>query len=216
VDSEPCTMGPGRLLRRAAALGLLVALGLAAQAPAPARYRVRLDTSKGAIVIQVTRAWAPRGADRFYELVRAGYYDQARFFRVVAGRWAQFGIAGDPALAARWRHRAFPDDPPRQPDRRGAVAFAFAVPNGRTTQVFINLRDNSSTLDREGFAPSGVVVKGMRVAEALDAEYGEHAGGGIRAGHQAPLFANGNAYLEKHFPRLDFVRRARIVPRGSR
>ncbi|HUX66138.1 MAG TPA: peptidylprolyl isomerase [Terriglobales bacterium] len=215
MDSERCTVGPGRRLRWAAALGLLVALGLAAaaQAPATAHYRVRLDTSKGVIVIQVTRAWAPRGADRFYHLVRSGYYDQARFFRVVAGRWAQFGIAADPARAQRWRGRTLPDDPPRHPDRRGVVAFAFAVPNGRTTQVFINLRDNSRTLDREGFAPFGVVVQGMRVAEALNPEYGERAGGGIRAGHQAPLFAGGNAYLEKHFPRLDFIRRATVVGR---
>jgi peptidyl-prolyl cis-trans isomerase A (cyclophilin A) len=189
----------------------LTALAALAQSRAPARYRVRLETSKGAIVIQVTRAWAPHGADRFYELVRGGYYNQARFFRVVAGRWAQFGIAGDPALARRWRRRTIPDDPPREPDRRGTVAFAFAVPNGRTTQVFINLRDNSRLLDREGFAPFGKVVAGMSVAGRLYAGYGERSGGGIRAGRQAPLYAGGNAYLEKHFPRLDFIRRARVV-----
>ena len=205
---------PGTVQR----LGLGLALGLAlapalalAQGRAPARYRVKLDTSKGAIVIQVTRAWAPRGADRFYALVRSGYYDQARFFRVVAGRWAQFGIAGDPALARRWRGRTFPDDPPREPNRRGTVAFAFAVPNGRTTQVFINLRNHSPAFDRQGFAPFGKVVRGMRVADRLYAGYGERAGGGIRAGRQAPLFAGGNAYLEQHFPRLDFIRQARVI-----
>lgn len=195
-------------------VAVAAALAAVVWAQAPARFRVRLDTSKGPVVIQVTRAWAPRGADRFYALVRAKYYDQARFFRVVAGRWAQFGIAADPAVAARWRGRTIPDDPePHQPDHRGTVAFAFAVPNGRTTQVFINLRDNSRTLDRQGFAPFGEVVEGMAAVDALNAEYGEHAGGGIRAGHQEALFAGGNAYLEKNFPRLDFIRKAAVSGR---
>lgn len=189
----------------------LALLASAAAGQAPAHYSVRLETNKGPIVIAVSRAWAPHGADRFYALVRSKYYDQARFFRVIAGRWAQFGIAGEPALAARWRQQTIPDDPPRQPDRRGAVAFAFAVANGRTTQVFINLRDNSGTLDRQGFAPFGEVVAGMAVADALYSGYGEHAGGGIRAGHQDPLFAGGNAYLEKNFPELDFIRTARLT-----
>ncbi len=204
---------PAAVQRLALALGLALAPALAfGQGRAPARYRVRLDTSKGAIVIQVTRAWAPHGADRFYALVRRRYYDGARFFRVVAGRWAQFGIAGDPALARRWRRRTIPDDPPREPNLRGAVAFAFAVPNGRTTQVFINLRNHSPAFDRQGFAPFGKVIAGMRVADRLYAGYGERSGGGIRAGRQAPLFAGGNAYLEKNFPRLDFIRRARVLP----
>ncbi|MGH9482619.1 MAG: peptidylprolyl isomerase [Terriglobales bacterium] len=204
-------MATSTLRRR---LGSAVALlAAAAAAQAPAHFRVRLATSRGPMVIAVTRAWAPHGADRFYALVRSGYYDQARFFRVIAGRWAQFGIAGDPALAARWRERPIPDDPPRQPNHRGTVAFAFAVPNGRTTQVFINLRDNSGTLDRQGFAPFGIVVAGdMAVADALYADYGEQAGGGIRAGRQQPLFAGGNAYLRLHFPRLDFIRTARVLP----
>src|SRR5689334_17817220 len=107
------------------------------------RYDVRVDTSKGAIVIAVHRDWAPRGADRFHELVASHYFDDSRFFRVVKGQWAQFGIAGDPALAKAWRSRTFPDDPRGQSNTRGRVAFAFAVANGRTTQVYISLRDNS-------------------------------------------------------------------------
>ncbi|MGH9415592.1 MAG: peptidylprolyl isomerase [Terriglobales bacterium] len=200
-----------------AGLVLMLGLGLGAQAPAaaPARYRVRLATSKGVIVIAVNRAWAPHAADRFYTLVRSGYYDQARFFRVIAGRWAQFGIAADPVVSARWRSRTIPDDPPRQPNLRGTVAFAFKDPGGRTTQVFINLRNNSPALDRQGFAPFGRVVQGMAAADRLYAAYGERAGGGIRAGHQQPLFAQGNAYLLARFPRLDFIRHATIAPGGG-
>lgn len=163
------------------------------------------------MLIEVHRNWAPHGADRFYTLVRAGYYDGCRFFRVAAGRWAQFGINGDPKVSGRWRARTIPDDPPRESNVRGTVAFAFAVPNGRTTQVFINLRDNSATHDPEPFVPFGRVVEGMNAADALNAEYGESAGGGIRGGRQDPLFDQGNAYLERNFPRLDWIRRARIL-----
>ncbi|HUL74495.1 MAG TPA: peptidylprolyl isomerase [Vicinamibacterales bacterium] len=180
------------------------------QAPAPDRCLVRFDTSKGVIDIEVTRAWAPRGADRFVGLVRYGYYDEARFFRVTAGRWVQFGIAGDPAVAQAWRTRTFPDDPFTQSNVRGTVAFAFAVPNGRTTQVFINLRDNSATHDAEPFVPFGRVVAGMDVADALTSEYGEGPGG-IRAGHQDPVFAGGNKYLLEQFPHLDYVKTAKII-----
>jgi cyclophilin family peptidyl-prolyl cis-trans isomerase len=178
---------------------------------APGRFRVRLETSNGLVVLEVHRDWAPHGADRFYNLVRHGYYDEARFFRVIAGRWAQWGIHGDPRISALWRRRTIPDDPRRESNRRGMIAYAFAVANGRTTQVFINLRDNSETLDAQGFAPFGRVVEGMDAADALNAEYGETAGGGIRGGRQEPLFAGGNKYLAREFPRLDFVRRARIV-----
>jgi homoserine O-acetyltransferase len=177
---------------------------------APAVFRARFETSKGLIVIEVHRDWAPHGADRFYNLVRSGYYDGNRFFRVIAGRWAQFGINGDPAIARRWRDSTLPDDPRRESNSRGTVAFAFAVPNGRTTQVFINLRDNSATHDAASFVPFGKVVEGMAVADALDAEYGEAAGGGIRGGKQAPLFDLGNPYLASHFPRLDYIRHAKV------
>jgi homoserine O-acetyltransferase len=179
--------------------------------PAPDLCRVRLETSKGVIVIEVHRTWAPHGADRFCNLVRASYYDGARFFRVIAGRWAQFGINGDPNISNAWRGRTIPDDPLLQSNTRGTVAFAFAVPNGRTTQVFINLRDNSATHDLEPFVPFGMVIEGMKVADALNAEYGESAGSGIRSGKQGPLFQFGNAYLEREFPRLDYIVRAEIL-----
>ena len=178
---------------------------------APERFDVRLETSKGTVTIDVHRDWAPLGVDRFYTLVRAGYYDDSRLFRVVADRWAQFGIAGNPRVAKLWRDRTFPDDPPVQSNVKGAVAFAFAVANGRTTQVFINLRDNSETLDKEPFAVFGRVSQGMNVVEAFNSEYGETSGGGIRAGKQAPLYEAGNAYLDRSFPRLDRIIRATIL-----
>lgn len=197
-------------------LVLAVAFAFAAQAPAadlraPERFRVRLDTTRGAIVIDCTRAWAPLGADRFYTLVTSGYYDDSALFRVIAGQWAQWGINGDPKVSAAWRDRTIPDDPFRgESNVRGTVAFAFAVPNGRTTQVFINLRDNRVTHDKEPFVVFGRVTQGMEVADALHSDYGAESGGGIRAGKQGPLFEMGNAYLKKNFPRLDYIRSARV------
>ena len=189
---------------------------LAPEAPemnrrAPDVFRVRLQTSKGLIVLEINRGWSPNGADRFYNLVHAGFYDEARFFRVVAGRWAQFGINGDPQVARLWRTRTIPDDPRRESNVRGTIAFAFAVPNGRTTQVFINLRDNSATHDPAPFVPFGRVVEGMDVADALDAEYGESAGGGMRGGKQGKMFEGGNAYLDAAFPKLDRLLRATVL-----
>ena len=178
---------------------------------APERFVVRLETTKGPIVIECVRDWAPNGADRFYELVTSGYYDDAAIFRIRPKTWAQFGIAGSPTVAQSWRPRTIPDDPFRQPNVRGTVAFAWAVPNGRTTQVFINLRDNRDTHDKEPFVPFGRVIEGMAVADAWFDEYGEAAGGGIRAGKQDPVFQGGNDYLRKSFPRLDYIRTARIT-----
>jgi homoserine O-acetyltransferase len=178
---------------------------------APEGFRVRLETSKGSMLLEVYRKWAPYGVDRFYNLVRAGYYDQARFFRVITGRWAQFGINGEPQLAQLWRTQTLPDDPRRESNVRGTLAYAFAVPSGRSTQVFINLRDNSGTHDAEPFVPFARVVEGLEVADALYAEYGETAGGGIRGGKQGPLFEGGNHYLTNHFPRLDYIKRAKVV-----
>jgi homoserine O-acetyltransferase len=199
-------------LSSAVLLGSRHAPGRSAEAFAlqPDPVRVRLETNKGAIVIAVHRDWAPLGAARFLELVRAGYYDDSRFFRVVKGQWAQFGINGNPAVATAWRQRTIPDDPRGQSVTRGRVAFAFAVPNGRTSQVYISLRDLSYQ-DEQGFVPFGEVVEGMDVADALNSEYGEGSGGGIRAGRQQPLFDGGNAYLDRDFPRLDRLLRARIV-----
>jgi peptidyl-prolyl cis-trans isomerase A (cyclophilin A) len=178
---------------------------------APEKFRVRLHTNKGMIAIDVVRAWAPLGADRFFNLVAGGYYDEARFFRVIKDKWAQFGIHREPRVSALWRTRTIPDDPAGQSNVRGTVAFAFAVPNGRTTQVFINLRDNSSTHDKEPFVPFGRIVEGLDVADALNAEYGESSGSGIRAGKQDALFNGGNAYLSREFPRLDYIKKATIA-----
>ena len=172
---------------------------------------MRLETTKGAIVIAVHREWAPNGADRFHELVTAHYFDDSRFFRVVKGQWAQFGINGSPAIAKAWRTRTIPDDSNRQSVTRGRVAFAFKDPNGRTTQVYISLRDNSYQ-DAQGFAPFGEVVTGMDVADALNSEYGETSGGGIRAGKQDALFDGGNAFLDREFPRLDKLLHATVMP----
>ena len=180
---------------------------------APELFQVRFETNKGVILLEVHREWAPHGVDRFYNLVRAGYYDQVRFHRVIKDKWAQFGINGDPKIAQVWRTRQIPDDPRRVSNQRGTIAYAFAVPNGRTTQIFINLRDNTATHDAEPFAPFGRIIEGLEVADALYAEYGETAGGGIRAGKQGPLFEGGNAYLERNFPRLDYIVRATVVER---
>jgi cyclophilin family peptidyl-prolyl cis-trans isomerase len=178
----------------------------------PATYKVRLDTTRGTILIAVHRSWAPLGADRFHDLVTSGYYDDAAFFRIRKGTWAQFGIAADPRVAQAWRERTIADDPyVGVSNKRGTLAFAFKDPNGRTTQVFINLKDNSETHDREPFVVFGFVEEGMEVADALYADYGEAAGGGIRAGKQDPVFEKGNAYLKANFPLLDYIRTARIV-----
>lgn len=199
------------LCAAAAAVPRLEATVLQAELVTVGTLHVRLETTKGPIVVEIHREWAPHGAARFRELVTSGYFDDSRFFRVVKGQWAQFGISGNPAVAAQWRARTIPDDPVRRSNVRGAVAFAFAEPNGRTTQVFISLRDNSN-LDAQGFAPFGRVVEGLDVADALNTEYGESSGGGIRAGHQQRLFEEGNAYLDREFPRLDRLIRAREIP----
>jgi homoserine O-acetyltransferase len=204
------------MMRAAGLVALVVALlPAAAGVGVPDVFDVRLETSKGPIVIEVHREWAPLGAARFHDLVRERYYDDTRVFRVVAGRWAQFGINGDPRVSARWRQRTIADDPPRVSNARGTVAFAFAVRDGRTTQVFISLADNTA-LDAQGFAPFGRVTSGMEVADALESTYGETAGGGIRAGHQDPLFAGGNAYLDREFPRLDRILRAAVIRSAAR
>jgi len=177
---------------------------------APASYKARFDTSKGVFVVQVTRAWAPHGADRFYNLVKSGFYDNVRFFRVMSGFMAQFGIHGDPAVMTPWRDARIPDDKVTQSNKRGYITFATSGPNARTTQVFINFDDNSN-LDDMGFAPFGRVATGMNVIDALNAEYGEGAPRG-RGPDQSRMQREGNAYLAKEFPRLDFVKKATIEP----
>jgi peptidyl-prolyl cis-trans isomerase A (cyclophilin A) len=186
-------------------------LALTAALLLTAPYRVELDTTKGAVVIEVHPEWAPVGAARFRALVEAHYYDDSRFFRVVPGKWVQFGIAGDPKVAQRHRGETIPDegaDAKRQPNARGTVAFAFSQLRG--TQVFVNLADNQR-LDGQGFVPFGRVVQGMNVIDSLHGGYGESSGGGIRAGHQDPLYQGGNRWLDEHFPLLDKLLRARIV-----
>jgi peptidyl-prolyl cis-trans isomerase A (cyclophilin A) len=175
---------------------------------APATYRAVFETSAGKFVVEVHRDWAPRGADRFYELVKSGYFDGQRFFRVLSGFMAQFGIHGDPKVSAMWRDRRIADDPVHQSNTRGMVSFATAGPNTRTTQVFINYGDNSA-LDGQGFAPFGKVVEGMEVVDHLYAQYGEGAPRG-RGPDQGRIQGEGNAYLTGKFPKLDFVKHATI------
>jgi len=177
--------------------------------PSPAEYKVSMETTKGTFVIAVTRALAPRGADRFYRLVRAGYFDDSRFFRVVPGFIAQFGIPGDPAITQVWKDRRMPDDSARASNVRGAIAYAMTGPNTRTTQLFISLVDNSR-IDVQGFAPIGRVVSGMEVVDQLHGGYGETAGGGMRAGRQERMMNEGNQHLDRDFPKLDRILRARV------
>jgi cyclophilin family peptidyl-prolyl cis-trans isomerase len=178
-------------------------------ARAPETFRVRFATSQGDFVVEVHRSWAPIGADRFYNLVAHRFFDGQRFFRVRQGVFAQFGIPGDPRIAQAWRSATIPDDPPRQSNERGTIAYAFTTANTRATQIFINLADNRQ-FDPQGFAPFGVVTSGMDVVDRLYSAYGESAGGGMRAGHQDALFTGGNAYLLREFPRLDYIRQARL------
>lgn len=178
-------------------------------AHAPETYRARFETSKGDFVIEVQRAWAPEGADRFFNLVRNGFYDDVRFFRVIDGFMAQFGIHGDPRVAAVWRGRPIPDDSVVRSNTRGMVSFAMAGPNTRTTQVFINYVDNAR-LDEMGFPPFGRVVEGMEVVDGLYAEYGEGAPRGQGPAQQY-IQSQGNAYLDQEFPELDRVIRATII-----
>ena len=175
---------------------------------APPTYKAKFDTSKGVFVVEVTRDWAPNGADRFYNLVKNGFYDNVRFFRVISGFMVQFGISGDPRISAPWREARIPDDPVKQSNRRGYITYAMAGPNTRTSQVFINFADNAN-LDQSGFSPFGRVVSGMDVVDKLNAEYGEGAPRG-RGPDQGRIQMEGNAYLNKEFGRLDFVKKATI------
>lgn len=177
--------------------------------PAPQVYKVTFATSKGNYVVEVHRDWAPIGADRFYELVKDKYYDDARFFRVLRGFIVQFGLARDPEVSAKWRSMALVDDPPKQTNARGTITYAKAGPNTRTTQVFINLGDNRR-LDADGFAPFGLVTEGMDVVDSLYSGYGEGEPQGVGPSQQK-IEMRGNEYLRDSFPRLDYIRTARIV-----
>lgn len=176
---------------------------------APDTARVRFETTKGAFVIESVRARAPIGADRFYNLVRSGFFDDSRFFRVLPGYIAQFGVSGDPAVTAIWNDRALPDDRPGLSNVRGTVAYAMRGPNDRRTQIYINVADNTKN-DAEGFAVFGRVVRGMVVVDRLNSEYGEDSGGGMRRGRQQRLLGEGNGWLDREFPRLDRLIRASV------
>jgi len=176
--------------------------------PAPATYNVQFDTSKGAFVVEVHRDWAPNGADRFYNLVKNGFFDNARFFRVISGFMVQFGINGDPKLSAVWREARIKDDPVKKSNARGAITFATAGPDTRTTQVFINYADNSR-LDGQGFAPFGTVTSGMDVVDKLYNGYGEGAPSG-QGPAQDRIQREGNAYLTSQFGKLDYIKKAII------
>ncbi|MBM4195174.1 MAG: peptidylprolyl isomerase [Gemmatimonadetes bacterium] len=178
---------------------------------APERFGVRLETSTGTVLIAVVRAWAPIGADRFFNLVQSGFYDGQRISRVRPGFIAQWGLHMQPAVIAAWKNAFIADDPNRQTNAKGTIAFAFKDPNTRATQVYINLADNTQ-LDAQGFAPFGRVTAGMDAVERWYGGYGETAGGGLRAGTQGPIEAEGAAWLDRNYPRLDRIITARIVP----
>jgi peptidyl-prolyl cis-trans isomerase A (cyclophilin A) len=177
---------------------------------APAVYKAKFDTSKGVFVVEVHRDWAPNGADRFYNLVKNGFYNDARFFRVISGFMVQFGISGDPKISAVWREANIKDDPVKESNQPGYITFATAGPNTRTTQVFINFGDNAG-LDGQGFSPFGKIISGMEVVNALFSGYGEGAPRGDGP-DQGQVQQQGNAYLAKDFPKLDFIRTATIEP----
>jgi len=177
---------------------------------APAVYKVDFDTSVGMFVVEVHRDWAPNGADRFYNLVKSGFYTDVRFFRVIPGFMVQFGIHGDPSVASAWQPARIPDDKVKESNKRGYITFATAGPNTRTTQVFINFGDNAG-LDSQGFSPFGRVTKGMEVVDKIYSGYGEGAPSG-RGPAQGRIQSEGNAYLTKDFPKMDYIKKAMIEP----
>jgi peptidyl-prolyl cis-trans isomerase A (cyclophilin A) len=174
-------------------------------AVAPPVYKATFDTSVGSFVIEVHREWAPKGADRFYNLVKNGFFDNARFFRVMPGFMVQFGINGDPEIQKHWANANLQDDPVTQKNLRGYVTFAkTGAPNSRSTQVFINFADRNTFLDSQGFAPFGQVISGMDIVDKINAGYGEQP-------DQMRIQAEGNKYLNSQFPKLDYVTKARIT-----
>jgi peptidyl-prolyl cis-trans isomerase A (cyclophilin A) len=177
----------------------------------PAQYKVRMQTTKGDIVILVHRDWSPLGADHFYELTKMGFYNGNYFFRALKGFIVQWGINGDPKTNKTWSEISIKDDPPKVSNKIGTVVFAMAGPNSRTTQLFINLGDNSSSLDAQGFTPFGEVIQGMDNVFNLYNGYGEGAPQGTGPS-QENIAIDGNPYLEEHFPRLDSIKTAKVIP----
>ena len=181
---------------------------------APDTFKAQFDTTKGKFVIEVTKSLSPNGADRFYNLVRSGYFKDIAFFRVVPGFMCQFGIHGDPAVSAKWREANIADDPVKGSNTRGTITFATAGPNTRTTQLFINFRDNIA-LDEHGFSPFGKVVSGMDVVDKINGEYGDAPQFGGRGPDQGRIQREGNSYLKKEFPNIDYIKSATILPAES-
>jgi peptidyl-prolyl cis-trans isomerase A (cyclophilin A) len=206
--TKPAAGQPGRGTPQGGAPGLSAAAKARLKKPAslkdvaPATYDARFDTSIGVFVVQVHRGWAPKGADRFYNLVKYGYYDDTRFFRVLPNFMVQFGINGDPSVQSSWLDAKITDDPVKESNKRGYITFATAGPGTRTTQVFINFGDNSR-LDADGFAPFGQVITGMEIVDKINAEYRQKP-------DQGRIQMEGNAYLTQAFPRLDYIRKATI------
>ena len=177
---------------------------------APDTFRARFESSKGTFVVEVVRAWAPIGADRFYNLIRHGYYDDVRFHRTIPGFITQWGVSGDPEVSAVWYERGMANATVVASNARGTIAFAFTEPSTRSTQVYISMVDNSR-LDAQGFAPFARVVEGMdSVVDSIYAGYGETSGGGVRRGDQSRIVSGGNAYLDAEFPELDRLMRVTI------
>ncbi len=205
AQSAAPAAAPAAVAAPAATNGALLAPEKATE-KAPEKFKVKLATTKGDMVVEVTRAWSPNGADRFYNLVKIGYYNDTAFFRIVNGFMAQIGINGDPAVNAKWQPAHIQDDPGAgQSNKPGFVTFAKSgMPNSRTTQIFFNFGDNAG-LDSQGFTPFGRVVEGSPVLGALNLEYGESP-------DQGAIQSQGNAYLKANFPRLDYIKTATIVP----
>lgn len=183
-------------------------------AQAPATFQAQFDTTKGKFTVEITRALAPHGADRFYSLVCSGYFTDIAFFRVVPGFMCQFGIPGDPQVSAKWREATIPDDPVRASNTRGTITFATAGPNSRTTQLFINFGNNVN-LDSMGFAPIGKVINGMDVVDKINGEYGDAPQFGGRGPDQGRIQSEGNAYLKNDFPNLDYIKSVNLAPTGT-
>ena len=183
-------------------------------ARAPETFKVQFNTTKGKFTIEVTRSLAPNGADRFYNLVRSGYFTDVAFFRVVAGFMCQFGMHGDPNVSAKWGEATIPDDPVKGSNTRGTITFAMGGPNTRSTQLFINFGDNTR-LDSMGFSPFGKVVEGMDVVDKINGEYGDMPQQGGSGPNPARIAMEGNAYLKKDFPNLDYIKSATVLPTTS-
>ena len=222
-------MNPTRALRNAAVLAAILASGACSSqedsgaraepnplrrpsqftATAPSVFQVAFETSEGAFVVEVHREWAPLGADRFYNLVRGGFFDDTRVYRVVDGFVAQFGLNGDPYVNQAWKTEFLVDDPVTHSNTKGRLTFAKGGRHSRTTEVFVNLKDNVQ-LDDEGFAPFGEIVEGLEVAERFHAAYGDGPPRG-EGPYQAMVEARGNAYLDQEFPELTRIVRAALV-----